>query len=295
VAQSSRAGTDWPKTGLLGNMASDCLLPLRWRLIGPSRASKYASRYRISIEREPRKPRERWSMKVSSKNGKPQSRNERHGAAWGKPLALLALILAGQFAFAQVADEAGSREPLSPRITAELNHELLQARQGDGGDATVKVIVQYKKAPRKEALARLQNQGAQLNRKLDVVRGAAFSLPVNTLASLENDPEVEYVSVDHPLKGMDDYTNAAMNVSAAWNAGYNGTGIGVAVVDSGINDSHPDLWDPTESYSRVVYHQDFTGTSTSNQWGRTVYDLYGHGTHVAGIIGGNGYLSNGTY
>jgi len=31
-------------------------------------------------------------------------------------------------------------------------------------------------------------------------------------ADLENDPEVAFVSVDHPVKGMDEYTNAAMNV-----------------------------------------------------------------------------------
>jgi serine protease AprX len=43
-----------------------------------------------------------------------------------------------------------------------------------------------------------------------------------------------------------------------------------------------------------VYHQDFTGTPTTNAAGAQ-YDLYGHGTHVAGIIGGNGYLSGGQY
>ncbi len=84
-------------------------------------------------------------------------------------------------------------------------------------------------------------------------------------------------------------TDVATSVTAAWNAGYNGAGIGVAVIDSGINDTHPDLWDSNERYSRVVYHQDFTGTGTRNFAGRVVYDLYGHGTHVAGIIGGNGY------
>ena len=106
---------------------------------------------------------------------------------------------------------------------------------------------------------------------------------------------VASVSLDHPLKSMDDYTDAAMNVSSAWNAGYDGSGVGVAVIDSGINDTNSDLWDYTNSSSRVVYHQDFTGTSVTNWYGRTVYDLYGHGTHVAGIIGGNGLKLGGRF
>ena len=96
------------------------------------------------------------------------------------------------------------------------------------------------------------------------------------------------------MKGLDDISDVATGVPAAWTAGYNGAGIGVAVIDSGINDSHPDLQDSTKSNSRVVYRQDFTGTATSNSGGAQ-YDLYGHGTHVAGIIGGNGYLSGGNY
>ena len=87
---------------------------------------------------------------------------------------------------------------------------------------------------------------------------------------------------------MDDTTNVATGVNSAWSSGYTGAGVGVAVIDSGINDSHPDLRNANGT-SRVVYHQDFTGTATTNSSGGK-YDLYGHGTHVAGIIGGNGYL-----
>jgi len=156
----------------------------------------------------------------------------------------------------------------------------------------VKVIVQYKQTPNSAALSRAQNLGGRVGHHLGLVRGAAFTVPAGSLQSLANDPEVEFVSLDHPLKGMDDYTAAAMNVSAAVSTAYDGTGIGVAVIDSGINDTHSDLGN--RSKSRVLYHQDFTGTTTYLNR-KQVWDLYGHGTHVTGIIGGNGNKSNGRY
>jgi subtilisin family serine protease len=60
-----------------------------------------------------------------------------------------------------------------------------------------------------------------------------------------------------------------------------GSGVGVAVIDSGI-DVTPDL-SVLGLLPRVVYTQDFTGGNGSDQ--------YGDGTHVAGIIGGNGSSS----
>src|SRR5208283_2954693 len=129
--------------------------------------------------------------------------------------------------------------------------------------------------------------------KLHMIKAAAFTIPVSALPALEADPEIVSVTIDHPMNVMDDLTNGAIGVQTAWNSGYTGAGVGVAVIDSGINDSHPDLHNASGA-SRVVYHQDFTGTPTSNSSGAQ-YDLYGHGTHVAGIIGGNGSLSGGQY
>jgi len=231
-------------------------------------------------------------MEQTRKKRKSAGRGERHSAAWGKRLSMLLLLLIAEAAFAQHGNT--SRTAAIGKFAPDLAPLVAQAHLGTAASQTVKVIVQYKQVPQLPQMGRLQGLGGRLNSKLSLVRGVAFTIPVSALPALEADPEVLSVSIDHPLKGMDDYTDAAMNVSAAWNGGYNGTGIGVAVIDSGINDNLPDLWDPTETYSRVVYHQDFTGTSVY-QFGHLVYDLYGHGTHVAGIIGGNGYRSSGRF
>lgn len=63
-----------------------------------------------------------------------------------------------------------------------------------------------------------------------------------------------------------------------------GQNITVAVLDTGIA-PHPDLT------GRILAFRDFTGTSGQVQF----FDDSGHGTHVAGILAGNGSLSSGTY
>jgi serine protease AprX len=66
----------------------------------------------------------------------------------------------------------------------------------------------------------------------------------------------------------------------------NGSGVTVAVIDSGITSFHPDF--STRSSSRIIASTRFGSSITTE-------DLYGHGTHVAGIIGGSGYASSGKY
>jgi serine protease AprX len=82
------------------------------------------------------------------------------------------------------------------------------------------------------------------------------------------------------------YTSS-IRADQVWPYGLNGQGVGVAVVDSGIA-SHADLVDFILGPSSVIASTNQTSESSAS-------DGYGHGTHVAGIIGGNGALSNGTY
>ncbi|HEX7288279.1 MAG TPA: S8 family peptidase [Candidatus Angelobacter sp.] len=122
-----------------------------------------------------------------------------------------------------------------------------------------------------------------------MIKGGAYSLPASALKDLAQDDEVVFIHPDRPLRSADSLTDAAIGMAVARNLGLGkwGMGIGVAVIDSGINDGHYDLRN-TYTQSRVSYHQDFTGTTVYDASGRLVYDTYGHGTHVAGILAGDG-------
>ena len=233
-------------------------------------------------------------MEHTTRSPKPAARGKRHSAGWGKRLSMVLLLTTGM-AFGQLATPTGGEwnGRFSSRISPELSGLLAKAHQGSTQGQTVKVIVQYRQVPTAWHYAKMQSRGGRLNAKLHMIKSAAFTIPVSALPKLEADPEIASVTIDHPMNVADDLTNDATGVDAAWSAGYTGAGVTVAVIDSGINDSHPDL-QGANGNSRVVYHQDFTGTPTTNSSGAQ-YDLYGHGTHVAGIIAGNGSLSGGQY
>jgi serine protease AprX len=129
--------------------------------------------------------------------------------------------------------------------------------------------------------------GGAILGQLPIVNGLVASLDHNGIVSLSNQSNVVYISKDRPLTPFFDNAAPAVNASAAWQSNYTGAGIGVALIDSGVN-THPDLFTtglfPT---SRLVYNQSFVPGDSS------AADAYGHGTHIAGLIAGDGISSTG--
>ena len=203
---------------------------------------------------------------------------------WGARLALLALItlLAADLSLAD-----GNKHKLS---------KDLESLKGRGKGATIDVIVQYKVTPTDAQHLRVQGRGGALKRKLDVIKGAHYSVPVESLQTLADDPDIAYISLNRPVSHTStstlDYTPETVNAPVAWQQwALDGTGVGVAVIDSGVT-AVGDLywWIPSnQTYgSRVVYSQNFVPGTTE------ISDQYGHGTHVAGIIAGAGWFSTGS-
>jgi serine protease AprX len=147
----------------------------------------------------------------------------------------------------------------------------------------VDVIIRFANTPSPSDLKLLGPFG-QIKKSLSIINGIHLSLPPALIPLLANIPGITYVTPNRSLKGTLDITTQAVAANLAWQFGYDGTGVGVAVIDSGIALKH-DLAARTGSASRVVYSQSFVS-------GQDATDLYGHGTHVAGIIGSSGVDSS---
>jgi serine protease AprX len=170
--------------------------------------------------------------------------------------------------------------------SAKMAQDLKAARTG-----SIRVIVQFS-APAVPAnptllgavgttvsgatalVGQIVGLGGVVNQLMESVNMLVCTLPVSAVETLSNNANVVYMTPDRALAARLDYTAAAVNAGAAWKSNLTGQGIGVAIIDSGIDVTSVGL------LPRVVYSQDFTGGDGS--------DGYGHGTHVAGIVGSDG-------
>jgi len=195
---------------------------------------------------------------------------------------------------APAATAGGSSAPLDPRIAT-----LAQSHPR----AVVQAIVQFN-APVGQARAQADAEShGRIIGKLPIIHGLAVQTTAGQARALAANPDVHAVSLNttvtpqslpaarlpmmpgsQSISGDQVQTtyDQTLGVTPLWRFGVTGTGVGVAVIDTGVDGALPDFSSAGGGHSRVSV------SAVDNSHATTANDSYGHGTDVAGIIAGNG-------
>jgi serine protease AprX len=213
---------------------------------------------------------------------------------------LLSMALAAP---SYAAAQGTSRKPKGASVDRVL-------RDAERLPEKVRVIVQYRPGTRNGVSKRLAENGARVRHHHQGIGAIAVELPRGLLKHLASDPDVVGLSSDaivgsEQLSGGDSLDGQSILRSAALTSSVNlstsfdaqslrstlgiqtadtGDGVGVAIIDSGIAPSN-------DLQGRIAAFYDFTQGGVATQ----PYDDYGHGTHIAGLIAGNGQQSKVRY
>jgi len=214
-----------------------------------------------------------------------------NSANWHRCLSLL-LVVALMLPLAAVAPVQ------APNVALHVQPLLLQMA-AEQPEAMVGVIVQ--KADKNNRLEELVAElGGKVTSDLHIINAFAADLSGHAVQELAQAQGVRWVSLDAPMVktgGPDGTVNTtnlknvydkAIRADQVWAQGYQGSGIGVAVVDSGIN------WQ-TDLYTVMGTNRVVANVRFNTDYNPTYFDNYGHGSHIAGIVGGNGRSSDGQY
>ncbi|MEU6392009.1 S8 family serine peptidase [Streptomyces sp. NPDC046939] len=162
--------------------------------------------------------------------------------------------------------------------------ELIRQGLADGKADATPLIVTYGSGA--DLGARAVPEGAERTRTLASVRGAALDADKGrTFWDVATTGRgfrggIRKVWLDGRVHADMAGSNAQIGTPQAWEAGFTGKGVKVAVLDTGYDASHPDL------AARVTESRSFVE-------GEDVADRNGHGTHVTSTVGGSGAASGG--
>jgi serine protease AprX len=159
---------------------------------------------------------------------------------------------------------------------AKVEPRLARIAEERGPEAQIDIIL------RGDSSDKLFRKYARKGKELSLVGGVSLTVKAKELDRIASDPDVSYVLADPPVEsqgsGVVDYSKLstvypfADHAKDVWDKGYDGRGVGIAVIDSGVAGT-PDFG------SRLVQV-----TLPEQTWSGD--DTVGHGSLVAGIAAG---------
>src|SRR5207245_1690326 len=191
------------------------------------------------------------------------------------------------------------RAPQGRGGQARLAPDLIEAAKRHAPQDMVGVILNLNGSNNNDQamVALIASMGGVIRGSYHRVGQIVADIPAGAVEQLTQVQGLDYVAPDRPVTGLVSHiqtTTGASQVyrgeSSEWGSfqrrapmsGFNGIGVAVAVIDSGVNPDETDLREGGRR--RTLLSMDFTGSGSSG-------DPYGPGTHVAGIIAGNGAAS----
>ena len=143
--------------------------------------------------------------------------------------------------------------------------------------------------------------GGRITQDLHIINGFVAEMSAQGALQLSRANQVRWISLDAEMESSvcskcvdtSNLANAyisAIRADKLWNTApyIQGQGIGVAVVDSGVNPNG-------DFYTLMGVNRQVADVRFNSDYNQSFYDGYGHGTHVASIIGGDGSESSGKY
>lgn len=158
--------------------------------------------------------------------------------------------------------------------SSKIDGDLLRVLDSAAPDATVGVIVDTV-GTGAEGAALARALGIDVGWTYDIIDAFSARVPASGVHALAAQPSVLKVWHDEPVVALMDVSARDVQAPAAWNAGYNGAGITVAVIDTGI-----DVLDPAFPSGTIVRCVALVGGVAVPECD----DTDGHGTHVAGTV-----------
>jgi subtilisin family serine protease len=173
-------------------------------------------------------------------------------------IGIIALLIASAIIYAKKNSETSLSEIIDNN--SKVHPSLLDQKLTDKS----KIIVQFKNLTNSE-----KGKKSRDNKLLYTESDGT------EIFDLVNDEDVVKIWPDLQTQSFLDESVYQINADILWNLGLNGSGVKIAILDTGIDDDHEML------AGRVVAQADFTTDGNYD-------DSFGHGTHVAGIAAGNG-------